>query len=132
MDNKENTFEFSYSAPTEKERREIESIRRQYEIGKDTYQGKLARIKALDKRVKRIPTIVALCFGIIGTLIFGLGLSLVLALDMIPLGIVCSAVGILPILVAYPIYNLIHEKQKQKYGEEILRLTDEILTEKEK
>lgn len=131
MDNKENTFEFSYSAPTEKEKKEIESIRRQYETSTDTYQGKLAKIKALDKKVKDVPTVFALCLGIIGTLIFGLGLTLVLEMDKLLLGIICSAIGILPIIAAYPVYNLIYKKKKQKYGPEILKLTDEILNEKE-
>ena len=124
MDNK--GFEYTYSAPTEAERREIARIRKQYEA-KDEKQIKLERIRKLDSFVQNFSTILALVLGIMGTLIFGLGLSMVLVWDIFVFGIVVCVIGICPMIAAYPLYVITLKKNKEKYGEEILRLSEELL-----
>ena len=47
----------------------------------------------------------------------------------IVLGIILSILGAPPIAFAYPVYNTMIRRGKQKYGEEIVRLSDEILGE---
>ena len=124
MDNK--GFEYTYSAPTEAERREIARIRKQYEV-KDEKQIKLERIRKLDSFVQNFSVIIALVLGIMGTLIFGLGMSMVLVWNIEIFGIIVGAVGIIPMTAAYPVYVTTLRRNKKKYGEEILRLSEEIL-----
>jgi uncharacterized membrane protein len=124
MDNK--GFEYTYSAPTEAERREIARIRKQYEA-KDEKQIKLERIRKLDSFVQNFSIILALVLGVMGTLIFGLGLSMVLVWDIFVFGIVVCVIGVCPMIAAYPLYVITLKKNKEKYGEEILRLSEELL-----
>ena len=89
--------------------------------------SKVKALKKLDAKVKNPPVIIGLVLGIIGTLIFGLGLTTVLEWDNLILGIIISAVGVLPMLVAYPAYKITLKKGKKKYGKEIVKLSEEIL-----
>lgn len=126
MGNKE--FNYTYKAPTEEERREIESIKRQYEEPK-TEEGKLERLRKLNNYVNGQATALALVSGILGLLIFGLGLTMVLEWSLLIWGIVVMVVGIPPMVVAYPLYNKILKRNKERYGKEILRLSEELLSE---
>ena len=47
------------------------------------------------------------------------------------LGIVLMVIGSVPIALAYPVYKRVLEKYKNRYGEEILRLSEELLNEQE-
>ena len=70
-------FSYKYAAPTEEERREIEAIRRQYEQPGEQ-EDKLARVRRLDARVRRIPDAVFAVFLVVGRLAFGGGMALCL------------------------------------------------------
>lgn len=122
----ENKFNYTYKAPTESERREIDSIRRQYEPATPQEQG-LARLRALDSRVKGIPQAVSLILGVLGLLIFGLGLTCVLEWDLLALGIILMVAGIPPMAAAYPIHNKLLKKLKAKHSKEILELSEFLL-----
>ena len=121
------TFEYKYSAPTAEERVEAERIRAEYM--EESASDKLAQLKKLDEKVKTPPMVWGLSSGILGALIFGGGLSLILEFSQIVWGSVLSVVGLIPIVLAYPLYQRKLESGKKKYGAEILRLTDEILGE---
>ncbi|MBQ8392389.1 MAG: hypothetical protein IJX51_01325 [Clostridia bacterium] len=124
MDNKE--FEYTYSAPTEAERREIANIRKQYETKSDK-QIKLDRIRKLDSFVQNFSMTLSLIVGIMGALIFGLGMSMILAWDIMVFGIIVCIIGAVPMVAAYPVYVITLRNNKEKYGEEILRLSEELL-----
>ena len=124
----ENQFNYTYKAPTEEERREIESIKRQYEP-KNESENKLARLRKLNNYVNGLATSVSIALGVIGLLIFGLGLAMVLEYQIIIGGVIVSAFGIPLIAIAYPIYNIILNKNKAKYGDEILKLSNELLNQ---
>lgn len=124
-DNKE-IFEYTYSAPTEEEKKQIESIRREY-LGEGKTLSPFEKLKKLNAKVKNTATIVALIFGIVGCLVFGLGLTMVLEWQIWIWGVVLMAVGTIPMLIAYPAYNLTLSRGKKKYGKEILELTEELL-----
>ena len=126
MDDKE--FKYTYSAPTEAERREIERIQRQYK-SKTEKEIKLQRIRRLDAFVQNFSVILALVLGIMGTMIFGLGMSMILVWNITAFGIIVCIVGSVPVIAAYPVYLITLRKNKEKYGEEILRLSEEILKE---
>lgn len=72
---------------------------------------------------------ISLIFGIIGTLIFGLGLTCALEWNKMLFCIILSIIGIVLAIFAYPMYNYILRKNKSKYGEEIVRLSNKLLGE---
>lgn len=119
-------FQYTYSAPTEEERKQIESIRKQYVEQKET-EGKMERLRMLDRKVKTTANTVALSVGIVGTLVFGTGMTMVLEWSMLPGGIAVSALGSVCVALAYPLYQAVLKRNKKKYGEEILRLSEELL-----
>ena len=121
MENK--SFTYNYSAARNKE---VESIRRKYMPHEES---KLERLKKLDLRVQMAGTIESLCFGIVGALVFGLGMCFFLdvfagAAWLTALLMVLGAVIMIP---AYPIYRLIARKTKAELTPEILRLSEEIM-----
>jgi len=122
-------FNYTYSAPSEKERKEIESIRRQYEAKPSDTHGKLAKLRKLNSKVNNTSTIVALILGIIGTLFFGFGLTLVLEWGKINIGIAVMIAAVPIIAIAYPIYKVIYNASKKKYAPEIIALSNELLNE---
>lgn len=127
MDKKEG-FKYSYTAPTVAERREIDGIRKQYLPPEE--KGGVERMRELDSKVKNLPMIISLTLGIIGILIFGTGFALVLEWKLMLWGIIVSILGLVPIVLAYPVYSLLLNKNKQKYGKEILQLAEKLLNEK--
>ena len=124
----DNKFKYSYSAPTELERREIESIKKNYEGG-DSESSKLSRLRKLDAFVNNSAMAAGISIGVIGLLIFGLGMSLVLEWQIYLWGILLAALGAVPIAAAYPLYKFVLNRNKKKYGSEILSLSKELLGE---
>ncbi len=130
-------FNYTYSA---KEQAELKKIREKYLADtKPTELDKMAQIKMLDASVTKGATIFSLCLGIIGTLIMGFGMSLIMSdlkeilgshTDMaMILGIIIGLVGMVAVLVAYPLYQYISERKRKKIAPEILRLTEELMNE---
>ena len=128
-DNKE--FNYTYSAPSAEEKKEIEYIRKQYVENqeKKDVDGKMQRLRKLHSKVKSPAMAVSLTMGSVGTLIFGLGLSMALEWNLLVWGSLVAVVGLAPIISAYWAHNKILERQKKKYGEEILKLSQELLDE---
>ncbi len=122
-------FEYSYSAPTEAERKEIESIKKQYMAEEKREETDMEKLRRLDAKVKNMPTMYALIAGIFGILVFGLGLTMILKWSMMLWGIVVMVVGVIPMGLAYPIYQFTLKEGKKKYGAEILALSEKLLNE---
>jgi hypothetical protein len=122
-------FEHSYSAPTEAERKEIESIKRQYVAEEKREETDIEKLRRLDAKVRNMPTMYALIMGVFGILVFGLGLAMALEWGMMLWGIVVMVVGALPMGLAYPIYQFTLKEGKKKYGAEILELSEKLLNE---
>ncbi len=131
INNDDNKFSYTYTAPTEEERREIDSIRKRYAKQSKTQESKMERLRKLDGKV-RVPAIITgLTLGIVGVLMFGLGLTCVLEWGMWALGISLMLVGCIPVAIANPIHGLIIARNRKKYGAEILKLTEELLVKDE-
>ena len=118
-----NVFSYQYSA---KQNREVEHIRRKY-LPKE--ENKMETLRKLDARVQMAGTIPSLCIGVVGALVFGLGMCFFLdvfagAAWLTDLLMVLGAVIMIP---AYPIYRRIARKTKAKLTPEILRLSEEII-----
>lgn len=136
MNNKEkNTFEYTYSA---KERDELRRIRDKYAAPtSESPEGKLERLRRLDRGVTAKAQAISLTFGIIGTLILGFGMSLAMSelseilgslKDLaLPIGAVIGVLGGIIASLAHPIYNLVTKRARRKIAPEILRLTDELM-----
>ena len=125
MNGPNDKFEYTYAAPTERERREIESIRKAYLP--DEAGEKLRRLRKLNARVRNTAMCVSLTLGVAGVLLFAAGMSLVLSFGRYAAGIALAALGIVPIALAYPVFNRLLRRGKKKYGAEILRLSEELL-----
>ncbi len=109
-------------------KKEIEDIRNSY-LDKSDSQKELERLRKIDYKVKNIPIIISLSFGVVGTLLFGLGLTFILEFNNYIFGIIIGIIGIILMIFAYPIYNKIYNKLKNKYKTEILKLSDKLMNE---
>lgn len=123
MNNNNETFNYTYSA-TEQE--EVRKIREKY-IPKS--EDKLERLRALDESVTKRGTVVSVIIGILGTLIFGIGMCccLVWASRWFVPGIIIGVFGIALTASAYPIYSHITAVEREKIAPEIIKLTDELM-----
>lgn len=122
-------FEYEYEALKSDEKEEIESIRSQYLPKSDRFI-KMDRLKKLHSRVHNIPLIIGLSSGIIGTLLFGIGMCFFLVWNTfwwMWLGLIPGILGIIIMLIAYPIYKKTKELLKRRYSKEILSLSEELL-----
>lgn len=128
---RQDEFDFSYCAPNSEEKRWIESIRREY-LPQDEHDAKVEEIKKLHKKVKKIPSVVASVIGITGVLVLGLGMSLVLEWNKMTGGIIVGLLGMVIMLFTYPIYQFMVTRRKDKYGERIVSLADELTAEADK
>lgn len=122
MDNKE-TFSYTYSA---KQQEEIKRIREKY-VPKQA--DKMEQLRCLDASVTRKGTIASLVVGIVGALVMGFGMSccMVWTDTLLVVGIIFGVIGIAAVSVAYPLYDHITKKEREKIAPEIIRLTDELM-----
>ena len=122
------SFEYTYSA---KRQQEVEQIRKAYLPKEEDKMEQLRRLHAVPMQKAQAA---ALAVGIIGALILGTGMSLCMTelgaalgnLAMV-IGIAVGLVGMVPVALAYPIYNRILKKEREKIAPAILRLTDELM-----
>lgn len=118
-----NTFTYQYSA---KRNKEVESIRNKY-IPREV--SKLELLKKLDFRVQTAGQLQSLIIGIVGALVFGVGmcfgLDVFVGADWLAL-LFCTLGGII-MIPAYPVYRRIAKKTRAELTPEILRLSDEIM-----
>lgn len=127
---KTDEFDYSYSSPDSEEKRWIESIRREY-LPQEEHDAKVAEIKKLHNKAKKVPSAIAICIGIIGALILGLGMTLTLEWDQMIAGIIVGLIGMAIIFLAYPLYQFMKTRGKNKYGARIINLIEEIIKKKE-
>lgn len=131
MDKKENTFQYTYSA---KEQSEVESIRKKYLPPEEDKMEQLRKLHAVPTQKAQAWSLV---IGVIGVLIMGTGMSLAMSdlgeilgshkdLAML-IGIGIGTVGMVLVALAYPAYNRVLKKERNRIAPEILRLTDELM-----
>ncbi|MBQ3005842.1 MAG: dihydropteridine reductase [Clostridia bacterium] len=108
-----------------------EAIAKDY-LPKDN--SKIIALKKLDNKAKLPATIFTYTFGIVSTLVAGLGMSLSMQVIgggtfFTVLGIVLGIIGFIGCGINYPIYKRLLEKGKKKYAFEIVELAREISEE---
>lgn len=121
--NEKQTFQYTYSA---RQQEEIENIRKKYVAHEE---DKMEQLRRLDRSVTQKGTIVSLIMGIFGSLVLGIGMSCTMVWQgvwFVP-GIVIGVVGLVLICCAYPLYNYITKKERERIAPEILRLSEELL-----
>ena len=86
-------------------------------------------LRRLDNRVQTAGMIPSLCLGVIGVLIFGIGMCF--GLDVFTgadwLSVLFCVMGAIVMIPAYPVYRHIARKTKAELTPEILRLSEEIM-----
>ncbi len=121
MENKE-TFSYTYSAS---EQEEIKKIREKY-APKEA--DKMEQLRRLDASVTQKGTVISLVVGIIGALILGVGMSMCMVwTELFVFGIIVGVIGIAAVSLAYPLYNYVTKKEREKIAPEIIQLTDELM-----
>lgn len=121
-------FNYTYSA---KEQEEIKAIRKKYIKPEE---DKMALLRRMDAGVTKKATVVSLVFGILGALLLGIGMCFILTplaasmglsdVGSFVVGIPVGVFGIVLVSLAYPCYNAVLKREREKIAPEILRLTD--------
>lgn len=121
--NDNNTFQYIYSADQQEE---IQKIREKYIVSET---DKMERLRQLDRKTTKIGNIVSIIVGTISSLILGIGICCCMILDvkLFFLGLCFGIIGVVGIVLSYPLYNYITEKQRKKYASEILKLAEELM-----
>ena len=97
--------------------------------------SKVKALKRLDAKAKNPAYIFSYTFGIVSSLILGVGMCLSMKIIgsgsplMMGLGIVIGCLGILGVSINYPIYKKILTASKNKYAADIIQLANEIANE---
>lgn len=123
--NENKTYSVSYSA---QENREIQRIRNKY-APPDEREAKLEQLRRLDASVDNKATALSLTVGIIGTLLFGFGMSCVLVWSdkLFFYGLIFGLIGVAVCAAAYPLFKAVSEKKRKEIAPLIVKLADELL-----
>lgn len=115
-------FRYTYSAAAN---REVQEIRKRY-LPRE--ESKFEELKRLDHQVQTSGMIQSLSIGIIGFLLFGLGvcMSAKIVGESIVFGVIFGLVGSVAMLFAYPVYRSVFGRTKEKLVPRILELTAEL------
>ena len=118
----ENAFSYTYSAACNQE---ILNIRKKYLPKEET---KLEELKRLDRLVQNSGVMEALIVGILGCLVFGLGMCLAMEVigNAMWLGVLLGIVGAIGMGFAYPVNRKCYNKVKRQHLTRILELTNEL------
>ena len=120
MENKQQVS-ITYSA---EEQKKIDSIRAKYQPGEKKQPINLDKLKKLDARVESVAMVSALSEGIISTLILGVGMTCVLVWNQPVIGVIVGVLGLSGALCAWPLYQKVLAKEREKAAPEILRLSE--------
>jgi len=126
MDN--HSFEYTYSA---QQQQEVEAIRKKY-LPKE--EDKMEKLRRLHYSATQKAQAASIVIGVLGALILGTGMSLcmtdlgaVLGHMAMVIGILVGGLGLVMVALAYPLYNRVLRRERQRIAPEILRLSEELL-----
>ena len=121
MEKQVNAVNITYSA---EEQKEIDSIRAKYQPGEKKQPTNLDKLKKLDAKVESVAMVSALSWGIISSLILGVGMTCVLVWNQPMIGVIVGIIGLAGALYAWPLYQKVLAKQRKKAAPDILRLSE--------
>ena len=126
MDN--HSFEYTYSAERQKE---MEAIRKKYLPKEEDKMEQLRRLHSIPTQKAQAASI---AIGVLGALILGTGMSLcmtelgaALGQPAMVIGILVGILGLIMVALAYPLFNYVLQKERNRIAPEILRLSEELL-----
>lgn len=127
----ETSFSYTYSA---KEQEEIKKIQQKYQTKEE---DDISKLRKMDAKVTQKATMFSLIQGISGTLILGSGMSLIMTdfgkflglqgMENIVIGVAAGVTGLLIAALAYPVYEKVLKKERERIAPEILKLTEELI-----
>lgn len=116
------SFEYTYSAP---EQEEIRRIRGKY-LPREQTESRLETLRRLDREAERPGTVWSIALGVVGTLLFGTGMSCCMVWDWYVPGVILGILGGGMLALAYPAYVHITRRRRQRIAPQILELTKEL------
>lgn len=122
MEHREDTFQYTYSA---KQQEEVQRIRKKY---LPRQEDKMEQLRQLDRSSTRKGTVVSVIVGVAGCLLMGIGMCCTMVWMgwlFVP-GIVLGLLGIAVMAAAYPLYNSITRRERERLAPQILKLTEEL------
>lgn len=122
------SFEYTYSAA---QQQEVAHIRKKY-LPKE--EDKMEQLRTLHYSATKKAKAASIAIGVIGALILGTGMSLIMTelgavlgeLVMV-FGVPVGLTGLVLVALAYPVYNRVLKKERERIAPEILRLSEELL-----
>ena len=125
MEKTNETFTYTYSA---KEQEEIKRIRGKY-TPPTKEETSMERLRRLDKSATKGAAVVSLIVGIASALLLGVGMccTMVWGNELFIPGIAIGVVGIIGVIAAYPIYNRMVKRKREKLAPEIMRISEELM-----
>lgn len=121
MEEKQETFHYTYSAG---QQAEVERIRSKY---LPPQESKLDQLRRLDRSATKKGSAVSIALGVAGCLLLGVGMCCTMVwVDWFVLGIAVGLAGILAVALAYPVYNRITRRERERLAPQILKLTEEL------
>lgn len=125
MNENKEVFNYTYSSAQQSE---VKKIKEKY-TQTVKKEGKMERLRRLDKSASLPGMIASLIVGIIGVLVMGTGMSCVMVWGnelFIP-GIIIGVIGMAAAAAAYPIYSIVTKKRREKLAPQIIGLADELM-----
>lgn len=115
-------FTLHYSAA---QSQEVQAIRNKYLPRRES---KLEELKRLDHTVETAGRLQGLATGVVGCLIFGAGMCLTMGVlgGGVIFGTVLGLLGMIVMMIAYPVYRRAFAKVKTRYTPRILELAAEL------
>lgn len=122
LENDKETFRYTYSA---KEQQEVARIKQKY-MPKE--ENKLEQLRRLDQSAEKAGTRVSIMMGVMGTMLLGIGMccTMVWAEQVFIPGVFVGVLGMALIALAYPVYQRITRKQREKIAPQIIALSEEL------
>lgn len=122
MEERKDTFHYTYSA---RQQKEIENIRKKY-LPRE--ENKMELLRRLDRSTSKKGMVVSIIVGVIGCLLLGVGMccTMVWMKNWFIPGIIIGIVGIVAVAVSYPLYTRITRKERERLAPQILKLTEEL------
>lgn len=107
----------------------VKQIKEGYEPKEATKYDELIK---LNRKVELPAYIFAYTFGVIASLILGIGMCLAMQVigtgtPLMVLGIIVGIIGIALVSVNYPIFKSIMASRKKKYADKVIALSNELL-----
>ena len=118
------TFTYTYSA---KQEDEVKRIQQKYMPHEET---KIEQLRRLDKSAGKSGMTASITLGSISSLLLGTGMACIMEWqDLFIIGLAIGVVGMIGMLLAYPLYKSISKKARSKIAPEIIRLSNELRQE---